>query len=167
MNNFNFEVGKIYNIRKVGSSKAWENSTHLVTGLVPIRTVELFSSSPNSFTLRSGPLIFPDQFSWEGYEVKEVFDESEYIKYSMHTTLREALDSGLIKMETLESKFHGEPGWAGSPLIGHGGRMSLQLNCEKGVSDNPFLCKLVFVWKSYYEAKDDILSVCPAACFDE
>jgi hypothetical protein len=183
-----FKVGQIYNFKYIGDNEAYKRQngqhTEKLIQIDPNGDMwfrQLYSAYPKFIepaTLDSNPwstnasnLISLQKET----QIDEVHDEREYFVHSQRMSLREALDGGLVLLETIKyifrdkSKNYFTTNQVTTHSITKDGKsgyfLSLSLPCEQNVNPNRFLQTVIFVWDSYETMKTDVRSVFPDAYF--
>ncbi len=184
-----FKVGGIYNKTYVGNNEAYKKQNGKTTF-----EIVRFEKDGDKFYAKDLYAQFPrcsserldtNDWSWTitylmkntDYEYEEVFNEDHYYKHSVSLTMKEAVEAGLIKLETLRRVFrdqsrdyirkgpvsydHTRKDDNGKTIYGR----SLVLLCEQGVSSNPLLQSVSFYWNNTEQFEADVRSVYPEASF--
>lgn len=162
-------VGGIYNVVYTGDNEAYARingrSTIRITELSPkMKSVTLFDQfgDPTKDDIRSNEATYGTK-PFGDSDIFEPDDESQWLKKSLKFgSLQEALDQGLITMETIKSM----AAWHNSnqsPFVAHWGpapkREVIARSCcfrvEDKVPTHPLLQSVFIVWKNWEEEQAD------------
>ena len=155
------EVGKIYNRVYVGPNKAYAKingrQTFEVTATEPVFQYQILRDKFGdcaSEEIRSGVITSsrPDLLFKE-VELFEVDDKSEWFIKSEITTLKAALDEGLITIEDIKGKSSSKEHTSRAGCKS-GPAFYTQFGVEGKSSDNPLLQTIYICWMSYEELEE-------------
>ena len=168
-----FKVGKTYTKEYFGDNEAYKKQNGQTNFRITsidgdkISCRDLFATYPDDVeTLESNTWFCTlSSLLRSQVEYKYTQQEPKFI-HSVKTTVKDAVESGIVKKEQIERIFRDQSGdyIIENPVSYHSsGIRSLQVAAES--EENPYLQKAVFVWKSTEEMKKDVQSVFPEAWF--